>query len=147
MDQSHMDGGVAQDGDDVPRIEKFRNDRGRADQLAYIRRLPRQIAVQHVLGLDDSDRGIGGLIEDHKAGMAAGDEHGSDVLQGVGQIDHDHLATRCHDGTNGKVAEAHDARDHFLFTGFEHTGILGFDHEGADFILADFLSGRAAVTQ
>src|SRR6266487_6000921 len=45
MDQPHMDGGVAQDGDDVPRIEKLRNDRRRADQLGDIRRLLRQIAI------------------------------------------------------------------------------------------------------
>ena len=63
------------------------------------------------------------------------------------EIDHAHLATRRHDGTDGKIAEAHDARDHFLFAGLEHAGILGFDDQGADFILADFLAGRAAMTQ
>ena len=147
MDQPHMDGGVAQDCDDIPRIEKFRNDRRRADQLGDVRRLLRQIAIQNVLGLDDPDRGVGSLIEHHKAGVAAGGQRGSDGLQAVGQIDHAHLAARCHDGTDRKIAEAHDARDHLLFTGFEHAGILGFDHEGTDFILADFLSGRAAVTE
>src|SRR6266545_4229261 len=45
MDQPHMDGGVAQDSDDIPRIEKFRNDRRRADQLGDVRRLLRQIAI------------------------------------------------------------------------------------------------------
>jgi hypothetical protein len=59
MDQPHMDRGVAQDGNDVPRIQKFRNDRHRANQLGDIRQLFRQIAVQHVLGVDDPDRGIG----------------------------------------------------------------------------------------
>ena len=65
----------------------------------------------------------------------------------VGQIDHAHFAARRHDGTDGQIAEAHDARDHFLFTGLEHAGILGFDHEGTDFILADLFAGLAALTE
>ena len=43
MHQSHMHGGVAQDRDDVPRIEKFGNDRRLTDQLAHIGRLPQQV--------------------------------------------------------------------------------------------------------
>jgi hypothetical protein len=51
------------------------------------------------------------------------------ACRSFGQVDHAHLATRRHDGTDGKIAEAHDARDHFLFAGFEHAGILRFDNE------------------
>ena len=78
MNQPHMDRGVAQDRDDVPRIEEFGNDRRRADQLADIGRLSRQIAVEHVLGVDDAERGIGRLIEHHEAGMAAGGQRRPD---------------------------------------------------------------------
>jgi hypothetical protein len=79
--------------------------------------------------------------------MTAGHQRGANRLQVIGQIDHADLAARRHDGADRKIAEAHDARDHFLFAGFEHAGILGFDDEGADFILADFLAGLAAVAE
>ncbi len=86
-------------------------------------------------------------VEHHEAGMAAGRQRRADRFGRVGEIDHAHLAARRHDGADWKIAEAHDAGDHFLFTGLEHAGILGFDDQGTDFILADLLAGLAALTQ
>ena len=54
---------------------------------------------------------------------------------------------RRHHGCDRKIAEPHHAGDHLLFAGLQHAGIFGFDHQSADFLLADFFFRLAALTE
>ena len=58
-----------------------------------------------------------------------------------------HLVPRRHHGADRQVAEPHHAGDHFLFAGLQHAGVLRLDHEGADFLFADFFLRLAALAE
>jgi hypothetical protein len=143
----NVHGGIAQDGDHIPRVEEFGNGRSFPDQFANIGSFARQIDVQHVLGLDNAECGPGVFVENHEPGMIAAGHGRTYHFRSVRQVDRTHFVTRRHHGADGQIAETHHAGDHFLFAGIQHTGALGLDHQGPDLVFADFGFRFAALTE
>src|ERR1700737_2871001 len=85
--QTHMHGRIPEDRNDVSRIEGFWNDWRVPDQLSDVRRLPGQVDIEHVLGLDNSHRGVPVALEDYESGVNAVDQRRRDELRRVQQID------------------------------------------------------------
>ncbi len=74
-------------------------------------------------------------------------EREPDRLRRLREIDHADLVTRRHHSTDRQVAEPHHTRDHFLLARLQHAGVFRLDDERADFILAHFLLGVAALAE
>jgi len=79
--------------------------------------------------------------------MRAGPERQTDRFVRLREIDHGDLVTRRHHRADGQIAQPHHARDHLLFAGLQHAGILGLDHERVDFLLAHLLLSLAALAE
>jgi hypothetical protein len=50
-----------------------------------------------------------------------------DHFGGIRQIYHADFVPRRHNGPDGKVAEAHHTRDHFLFSGLQDARVFRFN--------------------
>jgi hypothetical protein len=138
---------VAQDRDDISCIDGLRDDGRVADQLADVRRLSRQICVEHILGVDDPEHVVAVAVEHREVGMSAACDGRRHLRDRIADVDHAHFMPRRHHRADRQVAKPHHARDHFLFARLQHAGIFGLDDEGADLVFADLLFRLAPVTE
>ncbi len=144
MHQPHVYGRYLENRDHVARIDGGWDDGHFAHKTSEVRRFIPQIGCQDIFRLQYPDGVVAITVGNRKAGMRALREFLTDDLRIIVEVDNVDISARCHHRADRSVPQPHDAGNHLLFAGLEHTRIFRLFHEMMNLFLGNPFLGLAA---